>query len=86
MIYQLQDGGTPLFVACQCGHLDVVEYLIAKGANVNAHMKVKIKTISAIHLLITNKTSKIQKYVDCEHETKLVCIRMYVYNSTSGVF
>lgn len=38
---QLQDGGTPLFVACQCGHLDVVEGLIERGANPNAYMKVR---------------------------------------------
>lgn len=37
---QLQDGGTPLFVACQCGHLDVVEGLIERGASPNSYMKV----------------------------------------------
>lgn len=44
----LQDGGTPLFVACQCGHLDVVEGLLDRGANVNAHMKVLIIRITNI--------------------------------------
>lgn len=34
-----QDGGTPLFVSCQCGHLDVAKELVNRGANVNAHMK-----------------------------------------------
>ncbi|RVE40711.1 hypothetical protein evm_014639 [Chilo suppressalis] len=35
------DGGTPLFVACQCGHLPVVEELLRRGADVNACMKDK---------------------------------------------
>jgi ankyrin repeat protein len=39
--YGFQDGGTPLFVACQYGHLDVVEGLIERGASPNAHMKVE---------------------------------------------
>ncbi|GBP38784.1 Ankyrin repeat domain-containing protein 29 [Eumeta japonica] len=38
---RLQDGGTPLFVACQCGHLPVVHELIARGADVNSCMKDK---------------------------------------------
>lgn len=41
-----QDGGTPLFVACQYGHLDVVEGLIERGANPNAHMKVREQNYS----------------------------------------
>jgi ankyrin repeat protein len=28
------DGATPLYIACQNGQLDVVKYLIEKGANV----------------------------------------------------
>lgn len=37
----MQDGGTPLFVACQGGHINMVKELIALGANVQASMKVK---------------------------------------------
>jgi ankyrin repeat protein len=33
-----QDGGTPLFVACQCNHLDVVEELLERGADIHAQM------------------------------------------------
>jgi len=40
MFLCLQDGGTPLFVACQCGHMDVVMELIARGAKVSSHVKV----------------------------------------------
>jgi hypothetical protein len=38
----LQDGGTPLFVASQCGHFDVVTELVARGAKVSSHMKVRV--------------------------------------------
>jgi len=33
-----QDGGTPLFVACQCNHLDVVKELLERGADLHAQM------------------------------------------------
>lgn len=36
----LKDGATPLFVASQNGHLPLVRFLIAKGANVNHKRKV----------------------------------------------
>ncbi|XP_019623885.1 PREDICTED: ankyrin repeat domain-containing protein 29-like [Branchiostoma belcheri] len=32
------DGGTPLFVACQCNHLAVVRELLGRGANIHATM------------------------------------------------
>ena len=34
----LQDMSTPLFVAVQCNHIEVVEYLIKKGADPRATM------------------------------------------------
>ena len=33
-----QDGGTPLFVACQCNHLDVVEELLRHNADLQVQM------------------------------------------------
>lgn len=33
-----QDGGTPLFVACQCNHEDVVAELLSRGADIHAQM------------------------------------------------
>lgn len=35
-----KDGGTPLFVACQYGHLKMIHLLLQHGAKVNASMKV----------------------------------------------
>ncbi len=43
----LQDGATPLFIASQEGHLEVVERLIAARANVNTGIKVQPLQISS---------------------------------------
>lgn len=40
-----QDGGTPLFIACQGGHVSLVKELINCGANVNSCMKVSPKLV-----------------------------------------
>ena len=34
----IQDGGTPMFVACQCNHLEVVEELVANNADIHCQM------------------------------------------------
>jgi ankyrin repeat protein len=34
-----QDGGTALIVSSQCGHTDVVELLLARGADPNTAMR-----------------------------------------------
>jgi len=34
----LQDGGTPLFVACQCNHVEVAEELVMNGADIHCQM------------------------------------------------
>jgi len=39
------DGGTALFVACQGGHANIVKMLLEVGANVNAFMKVRQKSV-----------------------------------------
>lgn len=39
------EGGTPLFVACQCNHLNVVKELVQRGANIHAKMKVSIDSV-----------------------------------------
>ena len=45
----LQTGATPLLIACQKGHLPVVEYLIAAKADVNTPSKVGNLIHSADH-------------------------------------
>ena len=40
MFYVIQEGATPLIVASQQGHNDVVELLLDRGAHVNHSMKV----------------------------------------------
>jgi len=39
-VLYLQDGATPLHLACWKGHLPVVEHLIGAKADVNHQMKV----------------------------------------------
>jgi len=34
----MQDGGTPLFVACQCNHVEVVEELVSNGSDIHCQM------------------------------------------------
>jgi ankyrin repeat protein len=36
MFYSLQNGNTPLHVACQANETQTVELLISKGADLNA--------------------------------------------------
>ena len=45
MIFVLQDGASPLILASDEGHLDVVKALIEAGANVNHTSKVGICTL-----------------------------------------
>ena len=40
LVFYLQDGAAPLFVACQNGHLPVVKCLIETKADVNTPTKV----------------------------------------------
>ena len=40
MFFHLQDGATPLYIACQEGHLPVVKHLIAAKADVNCPREV----------------------------------------------
>ena len=42
MTFVLQDGWTPLYIASNRGHLDIVKTLIEAGANVNQTNKVSL--------------------------------------------
>ena len=41
LVAPLQDGATPLYVAAQNGHTEVVAALVAAGASLNQAMKVR---------------------------------------------
>ena len=49
MGFELQDGSSPLSIASQKGHLDVVKTLIENGANIN--QAVMVSTHIPTHLL-----------------------------------
>lgn len=48
-ILHLQDGTIPLWIACQNGHLPVVQYLIAANADVNHPDEVIYLTFNVHH-------------------------------------
>ena len=42
VLFSLQDGASPLYVAAQERHVDVCRLLIEQGANINSQKKVCI--------------------------------------------
>ena len=48
MGFVLQDGRSPLYMASQEGHLDVVKTLIEAGANIDQAEKVSIHTYTCM--------------------------------------
>ena len=56
----LQDGGTPLFVACQCNHQDVVEELLNHGADIHSQM---IDGATSLFITAQNGHFKLLKYL-----------------------
>ena len=54
----LQDGASPLFIASQGGHCDVVDILLKNGANINQAMQVwNIQYVSMyVHVRVTEYT------------------------------
>ena len=50
-MFYLQDGRTPLHMAAAAGHLNVVQYLVSSGADVNLKDKVSgvMYNFSSVH-------------------------------------
>ena len=48
MGFVLQDGLSPLYMASQKGHLDIVKTLIEAGANINQSVKVSTHTYTCM--------------------------------------
>ena len=57
-----QDGGTPLLLACQNGRLEMVEALLAKGADVQAQNKVRTAHHACLRPLSVSRT---HAYAEC---------------------
>ncbi len=58
MLCLFQDGGTPLFVACQCNHLDVVKELVGRGANIHRTMNVsKTHSLLSCNQQVTSQSA-----------------------------
>jgi uncharacterized protein len=56
------EGNTPLLYACYFGHLDVVSYLVSKGAKVNAKTKNE-ESQTALHAAISGKNLNVVKFL-----------------------
>ncbi len=51
MCEYLQTGASPLYIACQNGHIQVCKYLLAKFADSNLALKVILSHIYLIHFI-----------------------------------
>ena len=57
----VQDGGTPLFVACQSNHQDVVEELLKHGADL--HVQMVVDGASLVFVCAQNGHLQLLKYL-----------------------
>ena len=79
-----QDGATPLIIASQKGHSDVVNILLRSGADVNLACNVSNDMIMlTIHIVIENMLVKLMEYGQ-----DLVCmtVQMTVESSSRYYF
>lgn len=81
----LQDGGTPLFVACQCNHQEVVDDLLNRGADLHAQM---VDGATPLFITAQNGHVKLMKYLISKgsevNSTRQVCLwfLLTVFNIT----
>ena len=54
ILYLIQNGQTPLYIACSKGHDKVVQALLDHGVQVD--IPDKVNDISCIHVKLCNKT------------------------------
>lgn len=57
-----KDGNTPLTLACYFGHLDIVKYLVSKGAKVNLKTKNE-DSQTALHSAILGRNLNVVKFL-----------------------
>lgn len=85
VMFYLQDGWSPLYTASLNGHIDVVESLIAAGANVNEATKVRtvyMQTCTSIlWLLCCYGLDIIQFSITADVDWKCVCVGVKLIKS-----
>ena len=68
----VQDGITPLYVACQNGHKQIVNFLLESGANVNLTM-----TVSSLLGAYSELSSWLQ-HLFCMYAISLTFLWLYI--------
>lgn len=69
----MKNGATAAYLACQCGHLDILKYLVEKNANVKS-----IKTfdgMSCLHAACQGGHLAIVKYLVSFYATTNLAVR-----------
>lgn len=51
----LQHGTPPLLIAAGCGNIQIIEVLMRKGADIQAHDKVKTQLFGIISVVVVDR-------------------------------